>query len=120
MQLIGPHEGREFELLERGEKNVALFYETFPPQVSDFIARADFDSLEFNRRFDLAGVETAVPYVILYRNGFEDHARELLQLINRDAAGFDPAIERRVGEILGYPQPAIEHYIANLPSRSFI
>jgi hypothetical protein len=31
MQLIGPHEGREFELLERGEKNVALFYEIIPP-----------------------------------------------------------------------------------------
>jgi hypothetical protein len=119
MQLIGPHEGREFELLERGEKNVALFYEIIPPQVSDFTARVDFESLEFNQRVDLAGVETAVPYVILYRNGFEDDARELLQLINRDAVGFDPAIERRVGEILGYPQPAIEHYIASLPPDSF-
>ena len=119
MQLIGPHEGREFELLERGEKNVALFYEIIPPQVSDFTARADFDSLEFIRGLDLAGVETAVPYVILYRNGFEEDARELLQLINRDVAGFDPAIERRVGEILGYPRAAIEHYIASLSADSF-
>lgn len=116
MDLIGPHEGREFALLDSGQKHVALFYETIPNEVEAFRARPEFSVIDFTERFDASGRVTLIPYVILFRKGHEAAAHELRTLIRQGRARFDPVTERRIGQILGYPPEAIEHYLACWPS----
>lgn len=40
--LIGPHEGKEFELIDQGLKHVALFCEIIPDLYHSFTQRPDF------------------------------------------------------------------------------
>lgn len=116
MPLIGPHEGQEFALLNSGHKNVALFYEIIPEDVEAFRNKPGFVVCDFDQRFEVPGRTAVIPYVILYRKGFETDAQELHRLLQRDRPKFDPLAERRIGEILGYPPQAIDHFIACWPS----
>lgn len=109
---IGPHEGREFELMATGAKSVAYFVEIAPENADAIIAARGYGRLDLPRMFG------DVPFtsLIVYRDGYEAAARELADLI-LTADSYDEARERRIGEILGYSEREIGAYIAWLAER---
>ena len=114
MELIGPHEGKEFDLIRKGQKDVALFYELIPQEYFEFKRLDQYGVIEFEKPVAMDDIAGSVLYVILYRRGFQDEAEELRNLVESKTKGFNLTSERRIGEILGYPEEAIEHYLHSL------
>lgn len=113
--LIGPHEGKEFELLQMGDKNVALFYEIIPEEYYIFRNNPNYNSIEFIRPATLSeNLKLDIQYVILYRIGFEVDANRLHALVSDiipKEHGMNHEYEREVGIILGYSEEAIDYYL---------
>ncbi len=135
--LIAPHEGREFELMEQGRKNVALFYDIIPDQYGEFRSLDQYGAIEWSVPINLThaqkgslrergahyegldedGTEIYIPYRILYRKNHEAQARRLADLVQNYGVGWDIEKEREIGAILGYPKESIEQFVRNLENR---
>ena len=105
---IGPHEGIEFDLMQDGLKNVAMFTDYIPSEADEIIQRNNFHVIKLKRDFDGREFFTT----IIYRDGFSDLAKELCDIIKSEPSSFDPVIERRIGELLSYSDTEIDVYIA--------
>ena len=105
---IGPHEGIEFDLMQDGLKNVAMFTDYIPSEADEIIQRNNFHVIKLKRDFDGREFFTT----IIYRDGFSDLAKELSDIIKSEPSNFDPVIERRIGELLSYSDTEIDVYIA--------
>ena len=105
---IGPHEGIEFDLMQDGLKNVAMFTDYIPSEADEIIQRNNFHVIKLKRDFDGREFFTT----IIYRDGFSDLAKELSDIIKSEPSIFDPVIERRIGELLSYSDTEIDAYIA--------
>ena len=105
---IGPHEGIEFDLMQDGLKNVAMFTDYIPSEADEIIQRNNFHVIKLKRDFDGREFFTT----IIYRDGFSDLAKELSDIIKSEPSSFDPVIERRIGELLSYSNTEIDVYIA--------
>ena len=105
---IGPHEGIEFDLMQDGLKNVAMFTDYIPSEADEIIQRNNFHVIKLKRDFDGREFFTT----IIYRDGFSDLAKELSDIIKSEPSSFDPVIERRIGELLSYSDTEIDVYIA--------
>ena len=104
---IGPHEGIEFDLMQDGLKNVAMFTDYIPSEADEIIQRNNFHVIKLKRDFDGREFFTT----IIYRDGFSDLAKELSDIIKSEPSSFDPVIERRIGELLSYSDTEIDVYI---------
>jgi hypothetical protein len=118
---IGPHEGRELELLLAGEKPVARF-------------RLDGLSEEYEARFreavergDILEFDFPAPELHLHRRFYRRHGEEwrvkVMDLIDRSLAdrtlaGFsDEDLHRLDGTLLGYQKADIDLFIERIRSR---
>lgn len=107
---VGPHEGREFDLMRRGTKHVAMFEAGYEPDgLADLLATGQFASFTDSRTFN--GITFAVLFV--HRIGYEDAAHTLREITRSPPRGFQPAHERQVGHILGYTDAEIDAFIAH-------
>jgi hypothetical protein len=106
---IGPHEGRELALMAAGQKHVALFFDWRLDGFDAAVAAAGYG------RMDLPSAVKGVRYIttIIYRPGYEAAAQQLATLVT-ETIGFDPAVERRIGEILSYTDHEIAVYLAHI------
>ena len=127
--MIGPHEGKELELMLSGDKKLAVFHDTLPddgvisediipeekfaPYVADGnIKRLSRDIPNMRKGgalrfvcFTLPDEEWRAEFFLWYKSGF---LRGDLQ--------YHPAQERIIGALLGYAQSDIEDYIQKLES----
>lgn len=127
--LIGPHEGRELELMLAGKKRVAYFaecepYEAFRPYVENgrIVRREWKDQWERVRQmFVLRGIEAEAPMPVLYGlAGYEDQIDRLQAALDASMTVRGEAliaVEYEIGRLLGYPEAAIEAYVARLRER---
>ena len=102
---IGPHEGRELELMARGDKHVAWFGEFEPADLDAAAERHDLVVERFSRDVSGVGGMATIITAIVYRRGRETDARRLRALMER------PGREREIGRILGYADADIDAYL---------
>lgn len=120
---IGPHEGKEFALLDSGQKHVAFFHDLVPDAYYEFRDRDEYETIEIPQTVMIDDREVIIPYRILFRKSHRQDAEKFAAILRQ---GYDDyfnqgeAIERENGRILSYPQPAIEYYINRLRSRGRI
>ena len=106
---IGPHEGREFDLMRRGEKDVALFFEIEPEGLAA-ILDAGFQFMKF-LQFTHQGKEHFTH--IVYRPSHKAQAIRLKKLVLAPKQGIDPVREHEIGAILGYTRSEVKAFIAH-------
>ena len=110
MGSVGPHEGREFELLQSGEKHVAYFSEIIPNEIERFADALGATVHCFDQSYEINGRERTVPAVIIAANGYQREAERLRYLVTTTHE-FNADVEREIGQILGYSKADIEAFI---------
>lgn len=114
---LGPHEGRELELLLSGEKPIALFYEEVP---DEFLSHLNSDNLKkIMKTFPIQHANKTITFCLIYKNAPKPHLNELLSILEQSLLqkGFQPTIERRIGQLLGYRKIDIEYYLNHIARR---
>lgn len=114
---LGPHEGRELELLLSGEKPIALFYEEVP---DEFLSHLNSGNLKkIMKTFPTQHANKTITFFLIYKNAPESHLNELLSILDQSLRqkGFQPTIERRIGQLLGYREIDIEYYLNHIARR---
>lgn len=115
--LLGPHEGKEFILLDNGQKHVAFFSDLVPDAYYEFRDREEYDVIEIPQTARSGKREISFSYRILFRKTHREDAEKFAAIL---AQGYDDyfnkgeAIERENGRILSYSEEAIEYYINRL------
>lgn len=110
---IGPHEGRELELMLSGEKPLTLIT-AYSPDLP-----AEFDPyIASGRLFRTNGKVTHTASsgkrtyrMVISHTPDDPNISKLLTLVMLN--GFDPDIERAVGKLLGYKAEDVEYYIGH-------
>ena len=93
LPMLGPHEGRELELLLSGEKPIAFFYEGLPDEFLPYLESGILKSRTKTTTTRLPNIQ--IENILIYK----DVAIEL---------------ERRTGQLLGYREEDIEFYLQHL------
>jgi len=127
---VGPHEGRELELMMAGTKPLSAFLEVVSQDVECF-PEENFDALVAQGQLTKAvsittkrvpdGTEHQLRRVLYALPGEEWRIKALLLvqgLYDSLAPGWRPDLERVIGLLLGYDRQDIERFIASLPTRS--
>src|SRR5262245_12342915 len=119
---IGPHEGRELELMLKGSKPLSMFVEPLPPEFEGFPEK-QFDQLVSQGRLKKhVSIEVTVSPKgpaqirrVLYALPEEEWRIPALLLVQRLcdslSPGFRPDLERMVGLLLGYEREDIERFV---------
>lgn len=100
---VGPHEGREYELMSRGEKHIAMFWDIIP---YEFVVNPL--GIQFRRLCHDPSMTT-----IFYRLGHLDDAQRLMEIATNPCTR-DPEIEREIGRLLGYQEWEIDAFITHV------
>ena len=100
---IGPHEGIEFELIEKGVKHLALFGFDYPNNDHyEHASRLKLNVLKFGHNFP--SLSSDLKNVVFYRDGYKDQADELVKSVK--LASTRPSnweeLEYKIGSLLGY------------------
>jgi hypothetical protein len=115
---IGPHEGRELDLMQAGLKPLSMFVDTDP---AEFFPEIEFDRLVLAgmlvKRVHDGPNQNAVKHRrILYAlAGQEWRIDAMLLVLSIHSSGWHPDIERVVGTLLGYERADIEAFISQVP-----
>lgn len=106
MGIIGPHEGKELELMLNNQKEIALFYtdSEVPEYFFPYLGNKTFDLKEINVNDDLT-------YYLIYRAENIEKAEKLASILQQSFDKFDPDLEREIGRLLGYNKDDVEYYI---------
>lgn len=108
---IGPHEGVEFILYDRNEKNVIYFnWDCWPEEYFAAAKLVGAETLIFSEP------ESEGESYIFYRREYRDEAEELRDIILSRFTVSDSDFEEkeyRIGEILGYTKEDVAVYINN-------
>lgn len=115
---VGPHEGREFDLMRAGQKHVALFFEIAPPGLLDILA----DGFHLRQFVQTSGrgrpYPVQCPVWIIYRSGHDQAMRRLEAIVSHPRPGIDPAQEHEIGAILSYTRPQVDAYLRHVKQLS--
>lgn len=105
MGVLGPHEGKELQLMLARKKQIAFFAEEdFSKPFDQYIQTSQMHCL----RFKLVN-DAPVYSRIIYWPEYENQAQELLALIKNRSWQAD--VETRIGELLGYNKDDIQFYL---------
>ena len=122
--LLGPHEGRELELMLKGEKPTAMFYyivnqeeHIFSDVFTAFQPHVDLGHfIKREKTFDDGKYQTR--YIFYSLPGYEKNIERLIEIKNytndptRDRSIPLPIeLVRETGELLGYPKEAIDYFV---------
>ena len=108
---IGPHEDKEFELFESGQKDLIFFGFDWQPENHEHTAKKLGAHLLTYEDPDLK-----LPNYIYYRRGFLNKAEELRDILLADMRITDPdwaEKEHKIGELLGYSKQDVELFLRN-------
>ncbi len=112
---IGPQEGREFDLLAGGKKDIALFSDYRPADLDRFLLDHTFFLTTVT--FHLKNLGAYHVYIVA-RRGHETSVDALLAMIDPDInAGFDEERERCIGARLGYSNDEIGAWLSWISPR---
>lgn len=102
---IGPHNGREYELMATAKKCVALFFDLIPDEFHENPAK-----LSMGRISSEDGTCS-----VYYLDGHREEAFRLLDLsLGTSYAGYVPEVEREIGQLLGYEEWQIDAFLAHV------
>jgi hypothetical protein len=123
---LGPHEGRELELMASETKPLAMFVEPLPTE-HEFFDEAEFDALVEQRVLvkkvrveSITTPEGAKGQIrrVLYAQASQAWRISAMLFVqdtyNSLGPGFHPDLERIIGLLLGYDRDLIEKYIASM------
>jgi hypothetical protein len=123
---VGPHEGRELELMRARAKPLAMFVESIPQEFESH-SEEEFDSLVAHGMLvksisvsafkDADGKERQIRRVLyaLPEEAWRIPATELVQkLYDSLLPGWRPDLERVIGLLLGYTEQDIEDFLEHL------
>lgn len=112
--MLGPHEGKELELLLADQKPIALFYEGIP---EEFLPYLESDVLKLKTKIVATQFAQDIEFKLIYKNiENEKQVDELMAVLQQSIqeALFIPEIERKIGELLGYREIDIDYYLAHI------
>lgn len=126
--MIGPHQGKELELMLAGRKHLALFYDVFTdghenneiiiPEES-FKPYVDSGAiLRHSRDITAAKDGTVITYVCFTLPGHAWRAEAFFWIVQQTIGGgafSDHAFETIIGRLLGYSEEDIQDYIKIAP-----
>lgn len=104
---VGPHEGREFDLIRAGKKDIALFLDWEPEGLEDIMADG-FCLLQYGQRTPQGKTYFTR---IVFREGYETQALRLKSLTQSPEAGWNDSREHEIGRILGYRIEEVEAFL---------
>lgn len=108
MGMLGPHEGKELDLMRKNLKKVALFY-------TDSYVPEEFSPYLENKTFHLKElILDRITYYIIYKPEYQKEADELSMILLRNDQEVSLDNERKIGKILGYNDEDIEYYINHI------
>ncbi|OOF71194.1 hemocin immunity protein [Rodentibacter caecimuris] len=109
MGVLGPHEGKELELMLNHQKEIALFYTDaeVPVHFFPYLENKTFEQKEIKLKSKLGDFS----YYLIYRAENIAKAERLASILRQSFGKFDPNLEREIGKLLGYNQDDIEYYI---------
>jgi len=120
---VGPHEGRELELMLSGSKPMSMFFQPFESEF-EYFPEAEFDEFVSQGRFvKYISVES-----IRTPNNQEEGLRRILYALPNEAwrikaflfiqalydsllPGWRPDLDRAIGLLLGYDRDDIENFL---------
>ena len=108
--ILGPHEGKELELMLRGEKQVALFNQELgiPDAFLPYLELGMLHSKTVQRHIN----DVCLTDFIVYLPQSLALAEQMEVLLPASTVNdFDPKVEREIGRILGYREKDIDYYI---------
>ncbi|MGY4748115.1 hemocin immunity protein [Avibacterium paragallinarum] len=110
MGVIGPHEGKELDLMLRGLKNLALFYTDYniPDGFIPYLESGFFKVKKI--RINISN-KNFFYYYIIYKQKHKRKAKKLSLLLEKSKNCFNSNYERKIGKLLGYSKDDIEFYI---------
>ncbi|WP_420546822.1 hypothetical protein [Curvivirga sp.] len=121
--LIGPHEERELELMLKGEKPLTEFSDIVEPERGGAIL-VQWSDQEFTPHVESGEIirheifhntpdgQYEIHSIYFTLPGEEWRAKELHKLRTTDfTVDMNDYYDRKVGELLGYPKEAIDHFI---------
>jgi hypothetical protein len=120
---IGPHEGRELELMLRGVKPLSMFVETIPAEFDIFPER-DFDEavsrghlvkhVSIEATSIASRTEKKIRRVLyaLPAEAWRIQALLLIQNLYSSLGGWRPDLDRAIGLLLGYERADVEKFAA--------
>jgi hypothetical protein len=125
---LGPHEGRELELMLAGKKHLSMFSfevgierEIFPERQFDLhVAEGRFVKDVRIENFILEGIENSMQSILYAtaREAWRVPAMRMIQDIYYSMGpGWRPDLERVIGSLLGYDRNDVELFIERLVSR---
>jgi hypothetical protein len=122
-QHVGPHEGRELELMLSGDKPLSMFVEALPTEFKSF-SEQDFDRLVSQGKLvkqvsietiPAPGGKTGKIRRVLYALPSEEWRIKALLLVQGLYASLAPSwrpdLERVIGLLLGYSRGDIEKFL---------
>ncbi|MCB1530012.1 MAG: hypothetical protein H6853_09060 [Rhodospirillales bacterium] len=124
--MIGPHEGKELELMLAGDKKLAFFHDIIPAEgeiAEEIIPERAFAPyvqegrlLRFAGDIPKTGSADVLRFVCFTLPGEEWRAQFILWLKREWLGGrleYNPAHEDIIGNLLGYDAQDIEEYLVN-------
>ncbi|MGR3807076.1 hemocin immunity protein [Pasteurella testudinis] len=116
MGKIGPHEGKELELMLNHQKKLALFYtdSDIPHEFLPYIENNTFSVKEISLKNKNNGMN--MTYFIIFRAESSTEAEYLASLLAQSFERFIPSLEREIGLALGYTEEDTALYIQNAQS----
>ena len=119
MGKIGPHEGKELELMLNNQKNIALFYTDYdiPEAFFPYLENNTFKLLTINLKDELIGIFS---YLIIYKGEYFNELNRLVNLLKNGFGKFNPEMEREIGRLLGYNSDDIDFYINHCYKKNFV
>lgn len=122
--MIGPHEGKELELMLAGEKHLAVYHDVIRPgyEIPETVIPEDaFSSyvkkgtiLRFSQEFSVQG--STIRYVCFTTPSQSWRAHAFLWIKQEGFLGtrpFDEAYEYFIGRLLGYEESDIAHFLTH-------
>ncbi|ESK40686.1 hypothetical protein P256_01141 [Acinetobacter nectaris CIP 110549] len=114
---LGPHEGKELELMLQNKKELALFYtdSEVPDAFKPYLKSGRLHCKTIKYDLFLKGLDGKMYQVIHYIISQQPESKNVLRFVEVLAEikqkGFCPNLEREVGRLLGYDDKDIEYYI---------
>lgn len=114
--MIGPHEGKELDLMLARKKSIALFCLELgiPDEFEPYVRQGVFLTLELPQFMRVNGKQVLTGHRIIVYPEYLPQAYLLVKYLHLASGGFVPEYEREIGRLLGYEEQDIAYYIQHV------
>lgn len=114
---LGPHEGKELELMLENKKELSLFYtdSLIPDDFIPYIKKGRFFCKTFKHELFINNKKVDFEYYIISQKEKDPNVYRLAEILGKTLnSKFSPNLEREIGVLLGYDSVDIEYYINHI------